>query len=57
MWADWEVNQWRHYYINELAQTSEGNYVMLQRWVVVGKRMRVEVYSVDHNMVWAHLVW
>ena len=52
MWADWEASPWRHYFINELAQTLDGSYVMLHRWIVVNKQMEVEVYLVDQNMVW-----
>lgn len=51
MWADWEDNPWRHYYINELAQTLDGGYVMLQRWIVVNKQLEVEVYFVNQNLV------
>jgi len=55
MWADWEVTPWRHYYINELAQTLDGSYVMLQRWIMVNNQMQVEVYLASWNMVWTEL--
>jgi len=58
MWADWETNPWRHYYVNELAQTLDGSYVMLHRWIVANKQMAVEVYLVNQNMVWtAIFLW
>jgi hypothetical protein len=57
MWADWEVNPWRHYYINELAQTLDGSYVMLQRWIMADKQMEVEIYPVNHNVVWVPFLW
>ena len=52
MWADWEDHPWRHYYINEPAQTLDGSYVILHQWIVVNKQMKVRVYSVDQDMVW-----
>ncbi|KAJ3786078.1 hypothetical protein GGU10DRAFT_420697 [Lentinula aff. detonsa] len=36
MWADWSSpNQHRHFYVNELALTSNSNYVVVLRWVTV----------------------
>ena len=43
---------------NELAQTLDGSYVMLHRWIVANKQMAVEVYLVNQNMVWtAIFLW
>ena len=55
MWADWDASPWRHYYINELAQTFDGSYVMLHRWIVANRQMEVEVYLVDQDTVWTAL--
>ncbi|KAK0239811.1 hypothetical protein EDD85DRAFT_788038 [Armillaria nabsnona] len=37
MWANWEsaMDKHRHFYVRELAQTSDGSYVVLLRWVTM----------------------
>ena len=34
MWADWRCSPDRHFYINEVARTRDGRYLVPRRWVV-----------------------
>ncbi|KAJ7659002.1 hypothetical protein B0H17DRAFT_1163196 [Mycena rosella] len=49
MWADWENkrNSHRHFYIKELAQLSDGTYVVPLRWVTIDNVVHVDVQDVD----------
>ncbi|KAJ6550496.1 hypothetical protein DFH09DRAFT_1248846 [Mycena vulgaris] len=48
MWADWQnkSNSHRHFYIKELAQLSDGTYVLPPRWVTVNNVVHVDIYDV-----------
>jgi len=35
MWADWENSPERHFYIDEVAHTKAGQYILPKRWIVV----------------------
>ncbi|THU79421.1 hypothetical protein K435DRAFT_875476 [Dendrothele bispora CBS 962.96] len=47
MWADWKSlsKRHRHFYIHELAQTLVGDFVVLQRWVMVNGEVHVDVFQ------------
>jgi hypothetical protein len=34
MWADWQQSPDRHFYINEVARTRDGRYLVPRRWIV-----------------------
>jgi hypothetical protein len=34
MWADWERSPDRHFYVNEVACTKEGRYLVPRRWIL-----------------------
>lgn len=34
MWADWQRSPDRHFYVNEVAGTKDGRYVVPRRWIV-----------------------
>lgn len=34
MWADWQRSPSRHFYINEVARTKGGRYLVPRRWVL-----------------------
>ena len=44
MWADWKsANKHRHYYVNELALTSNSDYVIVLRWVTLDGIVHADV--------------
>jgi len=34
MWADWRRSPNRHFYVNEVACTMDGRYIVPKRWIV-----------------------
>lgn len=48
MWADWKTAAHKHYYIKELAQLKNGEFVIPMRWVIFKKEEYTEVYKVIH---------
>ena len=46
MWADWENSPDRHFYVNEVAHTTAGRYVLPKRWVVVDGKECAEGHPV-----------
>jgi len=34
MWADWQHSPDRHFYVNEVARTRDGGYLVPRRWVI-----------------------
>ncbi|KAF9779424.1 hypothetical protein BJ322DRAFT_1167239 [Thelephora terrestris] len=42
MWADWESSPERHFYVNEVACTKAGKYILPKRWIVVNKKEYAE---------------
>ncbi len=51
MWANWEsaMDKHRHFYVRELAQTSDGSYVVLLRWVTVANVVHADVLNMNHH--------
>ncbi|KAK0447904.1 uncharacterized protein EV420DRAFT_1252490, partial [Desarmillaria tabescens] len=51
MWANWEsvIDRHRHFYVRELAQTSDSSYVVLLRWVTVASVVHVDILNVKHQ--------
>ncbi|KAK0421515.1 hypothetical protein EV421DRAFT_1894749 [Armillaria borealis] len=51
MWANWEsaIDKHRHFYVRELAQTSDGSYVVLLRWVTVANVVHADVLNMNHH--------
>ncbi|KAJ7772761.1 hypothetical protein B0H14DRAFT_3589979 [Mycena olivaceomarginata] len=47
MWADWKLAAHKHYYIKELAQLKNGEFVIPMRWVIFNKEEYTEVYKSD----------
>ncbi|KAJ7322806.1 hypothetical protein DFH08DRAFT_917082 [Mycena albidolilacea] len=48
MWADWKMAAHKHYYIKELAQLKNGEFVIPMRWVIFNKEEYTKVYKVIH---------
>ncbi|KAJ7675041.1 hypothetical protein B0H17DRAFT_1161670 [Mycena rosella] len=48
MWADWKNAGHKHFYVKELAQLKNGNFVILIRWIIFKKEEYAEVYNVVH---------
>jgi hypothetical protein len=49
MWANWKdkSQSHRHYYIKELAQLADGDYVVPLRWVTANNVVHADAYDVD----------
>lgn len=37
MWADWDNSPDRHFYVDEVASTKAGKYILPRRWIVADK--------------------
>ncbi|KAJ6482232.1 hypothetical protein DFH09DRAFT_950467 [Mycena vulgaris] len=48
MWADWKKAGHKHFYIKELAQLKDGQFVIPMRWVIFNKQEYAEVHKVIH---------
>jgi len=46
MWADWENSPDRHFYVDEVARTEAGEYILPKRWIIVDKKECVEGHPV-----------
>ena len=46
MWADWEHSPGRHFYVNEVARTRTGQYIVPKWWIVVNKKECAEGHPV-----------
>lgn len=49
MWANWETDSHRHYYVKELASTSNNKYVIPVRWIEFDGTIYAEAYSVAYS--------
>ncbi|EDR05872.1 uncharacterized protein LACBIDRAFT_329329 [Laccaria bicolor S238N-H82] len=51
MWADWEHNPHRHFYVGEIAQLCDNRFVIPVRWILFKKVVHAEVYQATRNEV------
>jgi hypothetical protein len=49
MWADWDRDPDRHFYVGEIARTRMGEYVVPRRWVTFDGEEHAEVRKVQFN--------
>lgn len=54
MWADWENSPDRHFYVDEVACTKTGKYILPKRWIVVDKKEYAEGHSVYFSKSVSH---
>jgi len=52
MWADWQHSPDRHFYVNEVARTRDGRYLVPRRWVVYNNEEHADAHvaSVDDQV-------
>jgi hypothetical protein len=50
MWADWDNAPHQHYFVKELAQTADGDFVIPVRFIQYKKFVYVDVYATDLEM-------
>ncbi|KAF8143985.1 hypothetical protein K438DRAFT_1910992 [Mycena galopus ATCC 62051] len=48
MWADWKSAAYKHFYIKELAQLKNSEFVVPMKWIIFNKEEYAEVYPVAH---------
>ncbi|KAJ6595239.1 hypothetical protein DFH09DRAFT_906296, partial [Mycena vulgaris] len=46
MWADWEISPHRHFYVRELAQCRNKEFVIPVKWVVYKNEVHADAYAV-----------
>ncbi|KAJ7302555.1 hypothetical protein DFH08DRAFT_926143 [Mycena albidolilacea] len=49
MWANWELSPHRHFYIRELAQCKNHDYVLPVRWLVYRDLIHADAYAVSQE--------
>ncbi|KAF9786365.1 hypothetical protein BJ322DRAFT_1099898 [Thelephora terrestris] len=49
MWADWEKFPERHFYVDEVARTKAGQYVLPKRWIIFNKEVCAEGHPVHFS--------
>ena len=52
MWADWRHSPDRHFYVNEVAYTRDGRYLVPKRWVTYNgeEHADAQLVSVDDQV-------
>jgi hypothetical protein len=53
MWANWQRAHHQHYYVHELAQLDDYEFVIPERWVTKSGVELAEVYQVHKAEVFA----
>ncbi|KAF7371507.1 hypothetical protein MVEN_00005500 [Mycena venus] len=56
MWADWKNSGHKHFYIKELAQLKNGEFVVPMRWVIFKKQEYAEAHKVIHYPESGHFI-
>jgi hypothetical protein len=51
MWANWELSPHRHFYIRELTQCKNHDYVLPVRWLVYRDLIHADAYAVSQEAV------
>lgn len=51
MWADWKRASHKHFYVNEIAQLRDQQFVLPLRWVIFEKKEHAEVLFLTKNEV------
>ena len=49
MWADWENTPERHFYVDEVACTTAGQYMLPKRWITVDNKVCAEGHPVHFS--------
>lgn len=52
MWADWQCSPDRHFYVNEVARTRDGRYLVPRRWIIFNgeEYAHAQLASVDDRV-------
>jgi hypothetical protein len=51
VWADWETAPHRHFYIRELAQCKNNDYILPVKWIVYKDAVHADAYAVTREPV------
>ena len=46
MWANWDSAPERHFYVDEVARTKTGKYILPKRWIIINETECVEGHPI-----------
>ena len=55
MWADWENAPDHHFYVNEVACTKAGQYILPKQWIIIDKKECAEDHPIYFSKRVSHI--